>query len=117
MIATACCWAASSSDLEPWDVAYYAEKQRAALYDFDEEALRPYLPLERVVAGMFETVQRLYGIRVTEECSVPVWHPEVKYYGIYDRDGLLLGGFELGPRALGCRILRGKTACRALRFR
>ena len=40
--------------LEPWDVAYYAEKQRAALYDFDEEALRPYFPVERVVDGLFD---------------------------------------------------------------
>ena len=62
-------------DLEPWDIAYYAEKQRAALYDFDEEALRPYFPLERVVAGLFELVARLYGIRVTEEAGVPVWDP------------------------------------------
>ena len=52
-------------ELEPWDVAYYAEKQRAALYDFDEEALRPYFPLESVVAGMFDLVHRLYGIRVS----------------------------------------------------
>src|SRR6185295_15785181 len=56
----------AAPDLAPWDIGYYAEKQRAALYDFDEEALRPYFPLERVVGGMFETVQRLYGIRVVE---------------------------------------------------
>jgi oligopeptidase A len=80
-------------ELEPWDVAYYAEKQRAALYDFDEEALRPYFPLERVVAGMFEIVQRLYGIHVKEEPGAPVWHPDVKYYGIYDADGALLASF------------------------
>jgi oligopeptidase A len=80
-------------ELAPWDVAYYAEKQRAALYDFDEEALRPYFPLERVVEGMFKTVQRLYGIRVTEQSGAPVWHPDVKVYGIYDRDGALLGAF------------------------
>jgi len=80
-------------DLAPWDIAYYAEKQRAALYDFDEEALRPYFPLERVVNGMFETVQRLYGIRVAEQPGAPVWHPDVKVYGISDRDGALLGAF------------------------
>jgi oligopeptidase A len=79
--------------LKPWDIAYYAEKQRAALYDFDEEALRPYFPLERVVEGLFETVQRLYGIRVAEQPGVPVWHPDVKYYAIYDPDGTLLGAF------------------------
>ena len=55
------------SELQPWDIAYYAEKQRTALYDFDEEALRPYFPLESVVQGMFEIVQRLYGISVVEK--------------------------------------------------
>jgi oligopeptidase A len=70
--------------LYPWDIAYYAEKQRAALYDFDEEALRPYFSLERVVNGMFEIVHRLYGIRVIEKTGVPAWDPEVKYYEIYD---------------------------------
>ncbi len=80
-------------EIAPWDVAYYAEKQRAALYDFDEEALRPYFPLERVVAGMFKIVERLYGIRVREESGAPVWHPDVKYYGIYDADDTLLAAF------------------------
>jgi oligopeptidase A len=79
--------------LEPWDVAYYAEKQRAALYAFDEEALRPYFPLERVVDGMFELVERIYGIRVAEEKRVPVWDPEVRYYEVHDSDGGFLGGF------------------------
>jgi oligopeptidase A len=78
---------------EPWDVAYYAEKQRAALYAFDEEALRPYFPLERVVAGLFELVNRLYAIRVTEEPGVPAWDPQVRYYNIHDQDGSFLGGF------------------------
>ena len=79
--------------LAPWDVAYYAEKQRAALFDFDEEALRPYFPLASVVAGMFDLVHRLYGIRVTEEQGVPVWDPAVKYYNVADEDGAFIGGF------------------------
>jgi oligopeptidase A len=73
------------SELHLWDIAYYAEKQRAALYDFDEEALRPYFPLEGVIQGMFEVVHRLYGISVVEKPGVPVWDPNVKYYEIYDR--------------------------------
>jgi oligopeptidase A len=79
--------------LEPWDVGYYAEKQRAALYDFDEEALRPYFPLERVVDGLFELAHRLYGIRVSQETEVPTWDPQVRYYNVHDADGALLGGF------------------------
>jgi oligopeptidase A len=77
----------------PWDVAYYAEKQRAALYDFDEEALRPYFPMERVVEGLFELAGRLYGIRVTPEQGVPAWDPAVLYYNVHDADGTFLGGF------------------------
>jgi oligopeptidase A len=79
--------------LEPWDVAYYAEKQRAALYDFDEEALRPYFPLERVVAGMFDLVHRLYGIKVTEKKGVPTWDAQVCYYNVHDENGKFIGGF------------------------
>ena len=80
-------------ELQAWDVAYYAEKQRAALYDFDEEELRPYFPLERVLAGLFETAQRLYGIRVVEEAGVPVWDPQARYYAVHDGDGSFIGGF------------------------
>ena len=83
----------AAPELAPWDVAYYAEKQRAALYDFDEEALRPYFPLERVTAGLFELVNRLYGIRVTGKPGVPVWDPEVRYYEIRDQNDAFLGAF------------------------
>ncbi|MGI8743119.1 MAG: M3 family metallopeptidase [Bryobacteraceae bacterium] len=76
-------------ELQSWDVAYYSEKQRAALYDFDEEALRPYFPLERVVNGMFDIVGKLYGIRVEEKSGAPVWDTAVKYYEIQDDTGML----------------------------
>jgi oligopeptidase A len=85
---------AAAPELAPWDVAYYAEKQRAALYDFDEEALRPYFPLDRVVDGLFALAGRLYGIRVTRETGVPTWDPQVRYYNVHDADGTLLGGFH-----------------------
>ncbi len=103
---------------QPWDVAYYAEKQRAALYDFDEEALRPYFPLERVVAGMFDLVGRLYGIRVTEETGVPAWDPEVRYYNVHDETGAFIGGFyadwfprenKRGGAWMDCLITGGPT--------
>ena len=81
------------AELHPWDIPYYAEKQRAALYDFDEEALRPYFPLDSVVQGMFEIVHRLYGISVTEKTGVPGWDPHVKYYEI--RDHTQPAGHEL----------------------
>ena len=88
---------AGEDELAPWDIGYYAEKQRAALFDFDEEALRPYFPLESVVTGMFEIVERLYGIRVVEKPGVPVWDPSVKYYQIHDEsrpsNHTLIGAF------------------------
>lgn len=80
--------------IEAWDISYLAEKQRLALYDFDEEALRPYFELNRVVAGMFEIFGRVLGIRVIEEPGVPAWDPAVKFYRVEDSDsGKLLGGF------------------------
>jgi oligopeptidase A len=79
--------------LEPWDVAYYAEKLRQAKYDFDEEQLRPYFSLDRVVAGMFDTVERLYGIRVQEKPGVPAWDDAVKFFEIRDADGTMMGAF------------------------
>jgi oligopeptidase A len=79
--------------LNSWDISYYAEKQRRALYEFDEEQLRPYFPAERVLSGMFEIVGKLYGITVTAREGVPVWHPDVRCYEVKDRDGLLLGSF------------------------
>jgi oligopeptidase A len=79
--------------MEPWDVGYYAEKQRQKLYDFDEEALRPYLELEAVVAGMFELVSRLYGVTVQENRDMPGWDPAVKAYSIVDTDGVTVGSF------------------------
>jgi oligopeptidase A len=75
--------------LEPWDVSYFAEKQRKALYEFDEEELRPYFPAERVVDGMFEIVEKLYGIQVRRVEGVPLWHPDVRYYEVSDSTGML----------------------------
>ncbi len=72
--------------LEPWDIAYYAEKQRKALYDFDEEALRPYFALPQVLEGLFEITRRVFGLEVREVEDIQTWHPEVKTYEIY-REG------------------------------
>ena len=80
-------------ELEPWDIPYWAEKLRLKLYDFDEEVLRPYFPMEKVVAGMFDVVERLYGIKVVHKPAAHVWHPDVRYYEIRDEQGALLGAF------------------------
>ena len=75
---------AGGIELEPWDVGYYAEKQRVALYDFDEEQLRPYFSLAGAMAGMFELTGKLFGIRVAERAGVPGWDKDVQYFDIFD---------------------------------
>jgi oligopeptidase A len=79
--------------LAPWEVGYWAEKLRQARYAFDEEVLRPYFPMDRVIAGMFELAGRIFGLRLTERTDVEVWHPEVKYYDVLDARGRTLGSF------------------------
>ena len=82
-----------AGSMRPWDIAYYAEKLRQREYDFDEEQLRPYFPYERVKRGLFELVQRLYGVEVRQEQGVPVWRDNVQYYSLFDSDGSKLGAF------------------------
>ncbi|MGB3050131.1 MAG: M3 family metallopeptidase [Polyangiales bacterium] len=90
---------ASAPALEAWDIAYYSEKQRQAKYDFNEEELRPYFPLDRVLRGLFATAQALYEIEIVER-DAKVWDPEVKAYAIHDRDGTMIAAFyvDLFPR-------------------
>ena len=83
--------------IAPWDVGYYAEKQRVQRYAFDEEALRPYFPLPQVLSGMFELVHKLYGVKVEPAPSMPVWHPTVLSYRVRDADGSELGVFYTDP--------------------
>lgn len=80
--------------LEPWETAYYSEKQRRTEYDFDEEALRPYFPINRVIEGMFGIAQELFGLTIEEQSDVETWHPEVTYYNVLDTtSGEQLGAF------------------------
>ena len=80
--------------LAPWDIAYWAEKQRLALFDFDEEELRPYFALPKVMEGLFEITRRLFGILVVEKPGAPVWHADVRFYEIRDEaSGAHIGSF------------------------
>lgn len=83
----------NAPDLNPWDVGYYAEKQRKALYAFDEEEVRPYFPMENVLKGMFEIVQRLYGIKVVPTEKLPTWHEDVRTYDILEEDDTHIASF------------------------
>jgi len=76
-----------------WDWWFYAEKLRKAKYDFDEQAVRPYLELDKVTQAAFDVARRLWGITFTPRADVPVYHPDVKAYEVQDRDGSLLALF------------------------
>ncbi|GLQ97938.1 M3 family metallopeptidase [Dyella mobilis] len=79
-------------NLESWDVAYASEKLRQKQYALDEEQLKPYFPLPAVMEGLFGLVQRLYGIRLANRDGVDVWHPDVRYYDVIDKDGRVFAG-------------------------
>ncbi|HEX8691775.1 MAG TPA: M3 family metallopeptidase [Longimicrobium sp.] len=81
--------------LEAWDLSWATEKMRLARYDLDAEALRPYFPLDRVLAGLFEIVRRLFGVEVREAPELPVWHPQVAAYRALGEDGEVLGTFYM----------------------
>ena len=85
---------------ESWDWWYYAEKIRKSRYNLDQEALRPYFPLENVKQGIFELSNRLYGITF-QPAVLPVYNNECVAYEVYDTDGSLLGilYMDLYPRA------------------
>ena len=78
--------------LEPWDVAYHAEKLKKASFDISEEELRPYFPADRVLKGMFEVVRRLFDIEVVPAADMPVWHSDVLTYQI-NRQGSPIARF------------------------
>ena len=82
-------------DLESWDLSYASEKLRLHKYAITQEELKPYFPEPRVVAGMFKLVERLYGLRIRARADVDVWHPDVRFYEIFDAGGELRGQFYL----------------------
>ena len=81
--------------LAPWELAYWSEKLRQDRYDFDEEQLRPYFPMNRVIGGLFELAKRVFGLEIVARSpgAVEVWHPEVKFYDLYDQNRRHLGSF------------------------
>ncbi|HEY1084605.1 MAG TPA: M3 family metallopeptidase, partial [Prosthecobacter sp.] len=103
----------SADLLQPWEVAYWAEKQRKAAYDFDEEELRPYFPLDRVLSGMFRLAEMVFDLRIVgrdvvhypagetgpastrpgELGPVEVWPPDVKFYEVRNEKGVQIGSF------------------------
>ncbi len=86
--------------LQAWDFGYYANKLRLKRYNIDEEMLRPYFKLENVIDGVFGLANRLYGITFKENSNIPVYHPDVKAYEVFDDDGAYLAVFyaDFHPR-------------------
>jgi oligopeptidase A len=81
--------------LAAWDVAFYSERLKNERLQVSEEALRPYFPVPRVLAGLFTVIGRLYGVRIVANAAAEVYHPDVRYFDVLDRDGTPRGGFFL----------------------
>ena len=83
----------SSTKFEPWDFSYYSHKLQLKKYNIDAEMLRPYFELSKVIDGVFGLANRLYGITFKENKDIPVYHPDVKAYEVFDKDGSYLAVF------------------------
>lgn len=85
----------SIPDVQAWDVTYISEKMKEARFDFTDEDLKPYFPVNKVILGLFSLVERLYSVRIQQSTTVDVWHPDVTFYQVYDLDGSLRAEFYL----------------------
>ena len=87
-------------EVKPWDASFYSHKLQLKKYNIDAEMLRPYFQLEKVIEGVFGLANRLYGITFKENKDIPVYHPDVKAYEVYDKDGSYLAVFyaDFHPR-------------------
>lgn len=86
--------------LRPWDSGFYSHKLQLKKYNLDQEMLRPYFELSKVIKGVFGLANRLYGITFKENKQIPVYHPDVHAYEVFDRDGSYLAVFyaDFHPR-------------------
>ena len=85
--------------LEAWDLTYFSERLQQSRYQVSQEELREYLPLPRVLAGLFEVAEKLYGVQIAERSGVSVWHPEVRYFEVCSPGGAVLASFYLDAYA------------------
>lgn len=83
------------SELAAWDLPYYAEKLKQHKFSISDEQLRPYFPANKVVKGLFEVVRRVFSIKVRERLGIDTWHPDVRFYDIFDAEDELRGSFYL----------------------
>lgn len=85
--------------LEAWDYTFWSQRLQEARYDFNEEALRPWFPLKKVLNGLFTIVGRLYGITFNERTDVEIWHVDAHYFDVLDNKGQIIAGFYLDAYA------------------
>ena len=87
-------------EMRQWDQGFYSHKLQLKKYNIDAEMLRPYFELSRVIDGVFGLANRLYGITFKENKDIPVYHPDVKAYEVFDKDGSFLAVFyaDFHPR-------------------
>ena len=81
-------------DPQAWDLPYASEKLRQKRYSFSEQEVKQYFPEDRVLAGLFQLVETIYDIAITEG-TAPTWHPDVRFFDLRDREGALIGQFYL----------------------
>jgi len=85
--------------LSAWDVGFYAERLQRTRYSVSQEELRPYFPLPKVLSGLFEVAERLFGVRIREREDAPVWHADVRFFEIEGVAGQPVGSFYLDAYA------------------
>ncbi|CUX96426.1 oligopeptidase A [Candidatus Doolittlea endobia] len=81
--------------LNPWDIAYYSEKQKQHLFSVHDEQLRSYFPETQVISGLFEVIKRVYGITAEKRTDIDTWHPDVCFFDLFDEHRELCGSFYL----------------------
>lgn len=75
------------AELQSWDIPYYSEKLRETKLGINQDKLRPWFEIGAVIGGLFDTAQQLFGLHFETDNTVPVWHPDVRFYRVTDHDG------------------------------
>ncbi len=81
--------------LQAWDLSYYAEKLKQERFTISDEELRPYFPENKIVEGLFEVVNRLFGLTITQRNDIDTWHKDVKFFDVFDANNNQRGSFYL----------------------
>ncbi|AZQ12561.1 oligopeptidase A [Shewanella khirikhana] len=84
-----------ATDLKAWDLSFYGEKLKQHRYEISQEELRPYFPENKVLSGLFHTVERLFGLKIEEQTEFDRWHKDVRFFHIFDAEGEHRGSFYL----------------------